>query len=296
MIIIKPEIITEPKIISSNVAETDASVWNPANNYNVTDLVIYDHRIYEALANHTGSTIPPEAPLVWSDLGATNRYRLFDQIIGSPTSNLYTIVYTIRPGALVTGIAFFGLVANTARVQMVDPIAGSVYDNLIDLSSYDESTAYYSYYFSPVSERRQELTLLDLPNYPNADITVTIDNGSEIAYCGELVMGTQRVLGYTNYGTSVGIRDYSKKETDQFGNFKIVQRRYAKFAEYDVSFRNADLASIQRFLASIRATPCVWIGNPELEETIVYGYYKNFQLVISDLNFSDSSIEVEGLT
>lgn len=295
MIVIKPEMITEAKLIASNVPENDAPLWSSATNYTIGQRVIFMHRVYEALTNNHNKR-PDTHPLDWADLGATNRYRMFDSIVSNPTTNPMQLDYTIRPGAVVTGIALFNLDAASVRVQMTDPTEGLVYDQTIDLVDLTAITSYYNYFFEPVGERRTDLTFLNLPTYPLADIRILIDNGNEIAMCGEIALGAQRTLGLTNFGTSVGIRDYSRKETDVLGNVIIVERRFSKIADYAVSFRNTEIASIQRFLASIRATPVVWIGKPDLDELLVYGFYKDFNISISDLNFSDSTIQVEGLT
>jgi uncharacterized protein (DUF2141 family) len=53
---------------------------------------------------------------------------------------------------------------------------------------------------------------------------------------------------------------------------------------------------VQKALADIRTTPTVFIGDPNRPETIVYGFYRNFNIVLSTPSISDCTIEVEGLT
>jgi hypothetical protein len=52
---------------------------------------------------------------------------------------------------------------------------------------------------------------------------------------------------------------------------------------------------VQKALADIRTTPTVFIGDEDRAETIVYGFYRGFNIVISTPSISDCSIEVEGL-
>jgi hypothetical protein len=40
----------------------------------------------------------------------------------------------------------------------------------------------------------------------------------------------------------------------------------------------------------------LWIGTEEYESTIVYGFYKNFDILIAYPEHSECSLEIEGLT
>lgn len=137
--------------------------------------------------------------------------------------------------------------------------------------------------------------LLDLPAYGTAQLSVTVDNAGDPAACGHLVTGTQADLGVALYGTSVGITDYSRKDTDEFGNALVVERAYSKRAEFDLRLDTARVGAIQRLLASIRARPVVWIGEPSYEATVLFGFFKDFTLSISGPSLSDGTLTVEGL-
>ncbi|CAB5555439.1 Uncharacterised protein [Pseudomonas putida] len=52
---------------------------------------------------------------------------------------------------------------------------------------------------------------------------------------------------------------------------------------------------MRRLLAELRATPVVWIGEESYEATILFGFYKDFQIVFSGPTVSDCSITVEGV-
>lgn len=303
MIIIKPEIVNTAKLISSNVPISEYPAWVSGTNYTVGQTVYYqpmgapyphDYRLYNDGEAHT---IPPDQqPMHWLDLGATIRFRLFDQIVSNPTTNSGSIDFTVRMAAIINGIALFGLAAATVRVLMTDPVDGVVFDQTIELTDYSAITSYFTYQFEPVGERMDQALFLSLPAYAAADIRIVIDNGAGIAECGEVVLGMQKVVGHSNYGTQIGIRDYSRKEIDQFGNFIIVERKFAKTADYDVTMQTESLGEIQRYFASIRAVPVVFIGDPLREETVVYGFYKDFQVPIQSPSISTGTIRAEGLT
>ena len=56
---------------------------------------------------------------------------------------------------------------------------------------------------------------------------------------------------------------------------------------------------VQRVLADVRATPCVWIGADDAQlyaPLIVYGWYRDFSIDVAYPTTSYVSLEVEGLT
>jgi len=297
MIIIKPILINETTLFDSNVPEDEYPMWVSGQNTNIGDYRIYEHRIYlNYTGNESHTTPPPDQPDHWQDQGATNRYRLFDQSVSNPTTNSGTIDFTLRLGANANAVTLFNVSAASVRVIMTDPIDGVVYDRTIMLTDYTAIIDWYAYQFEPVGERENETTFLDLPTYAAADIRVIVDAGAGIASCGEVVVGSQKKIGTANFGTAIEIIDFSRKETDQFGNVIIVERKFSKAADYDVTIQTMGLAQVQKFMALIRATPCVFIGDEDRDETIVYGFYKSFKPVISGPVVSSCNLRVEGLT
>ena len=223
---------------------------------------------------------------------------MFDNVVSNVSSRTGGIQFTLTPNEVVNGIAFLNLNATTIRVVVTDPTVGVVYDETKELTGSSEVTDYYSYFFAPLVDLNNlKLAIfLDLPsNYPTASISVTISSGAGVAEVGEVVYGVQTTVGRTNYGTAIGIKSYSRKETDEFGNVTVVKRKNSKYAEYDVDIDNRSLASVQRFFSDIDTVPCLFIGNPDMEELIVYGFYNEFKATISFPTVSKCNLRVEGL-
>ena len=298
MIIIKPDPITASNLTSSNVAENDYSAWS-AGTYNAGDRVIYDHNIYEAI---TTTTEQPDAgaeanPPSWLYVSATNRYKMFDNGVGTQTINSETIDVTITPSQPYNAVALFGLEGATVQLIVKDSGATTVYDETIELTDYSGVTGYYTYWFSPYPDTSiSEAAFLDIPLYTGATYQLIIDAGTGDAKCGEAVFGTQDSVAITNFGTSVGIKDYSIKNVDDFGNITIVQRAYSKRAEFDLTIETNEVGSFNKKLANLRATPAVYIGDPNRQETIIYGYYRDFSVVLSNPSISSCTLTIEGLT
>lgn len=299
MRLIKPVEITPAKLISSNVPETDFATWVSTATYTIDTKVIWNHHIYQALAAVPAGVTPgaevvtDASPAKWLDLGSTNRWRMFDNKVESLTTNPGTITVTIKPGAVVNSLALFNLQGKSVTVTMVDPIEGEVYRKVVSLVD-AAVTNWFDWFFEPVG-RRTDLVVLDMPAYGSANIVVSIDAGPEVAAAGHLVLGAVKQIGTALYGSSVGINDYSRKTTDDFGNTVVIQRSFSNRADFDVELGTSEVTRVRRLLAELRATPVVWIGEETYEATILFGFYKDFQIVFSGPTVSDCSITVEGV-
>lgn len=298
MLIIKPDTITEATLTASNVAEDEHPLW-AAGTYNAGDRVIFNHKVWEAVSTTTtqpdeGSVLnPPE----WLFVSATNRFAMFDVTVGNATANTGTVDVTITPAAPYNALVLFGVKGATAQLIVKDNGGITVYDKTVELADYSNITGLYSYFFGelPLGEQ-SEVAFLDIPLYSGATYQLIIDNGAGIAECGEAAFGVASQLAVTNFGTSVGIKDYSRKDVDQFGNVSIVERAFAKRADYDLTVETAQVGIFSRFLANIRGIPAVYIGDANRSETIVFGFFKDFSVQLSNPSISSCTLTVEGLT
>ena len=297
MRVIKSVVTTDTILTSSNIPEDEYPAWVSGTSYTALDKVIYEHKIYERIVTGAGTTPPNLDQINWLDSGYTNRYRMFDNIVSSVSSRTGGIEFTLTPNQIINGIALLNVNASTVRIVMNDPIEGVVYDRTKELRSSSNVIDYYSYFFAPLINLGDLDTaiFLDLPNKPTATITVYVSSGSGLVEVGEVVYGIQYVVGRTNYGTAIGITSYSRKDTDEFGKVTVVKRKNSKYADYDIDIDNTNLAFVQRLFQDIDSVPCVFIGNPEMEELIVYGFYKDFKATISFPTVSKCTLRVEGL-
>ena len=297
MRVIKSVVTTDTILTSSNIPEDEYPAWVSGASYTALGKVIYQHKIYERIVTGAGTTPPDLDQINWLDSGYTNRYRMFDNIISSVSSRTGGIEFTLTPNQVINGIALLNVNASAVRVVMNDPIEGVVYDRTKELRSPINVTDYYSYFFDPLNNLGDLDTaiFLDLPNKPTATITVYVSSGVGLVEVGEVVYGAQSIVGRTNYGTAIGITSYSRKDTDEFGKVTVIKRKNSKYADYDIDIDNTNLAFVQRLFQDIDSVPCVFIGNPEMEELIVYGFYKDFKATISFPTVSKCTLRVEGL-
>lgn len=296
MRIIRPTEVTDARLLSSSVPENDYPVWVAGSPYTkgTRVIVLATHTIYEALNDNTGvdpTTNTPE----WLAIGHTNRWAMFDEKIGTSTTAVGSINLSLNLG-IISGIALLDLkgVLNV-RVVMTAP-EGVVYDKTINLVDASPVYDWWTYFFEEITISKFVL-LTDLPMYrvSQVDITITGDPAQTIGV-GSLVAG--KLISFSNsvnYGASVGIQDYSVKGRDEFGNSKVVERAFSKRASWNFDVPNTKINLLQRELSDLRARPAIYIGYESLEPMIVYGFYKDFDIVISRPTMSECSLDIEGL-
>lgn len=286
-------------LTSSTVAEPQSPevVWNAATAYTIGNEVIRTttHRKYKRLVAGTTAT-PPEDDIVnWLDIGPTNRWAMFDDVIGTQSiiaTNLTVVLQTEGVGGLYLGEVIGRNVTVTLRSSSSGPV---VYLKDIELDGTD-ITSFYEWFFTPF-EPLTSVVLTDLPyHFSNAVMTISITGTGNVS-CGVCKYGPVHEIGYTQYGSSSGIIDYSRKDIDEFGNYYIVERSYAKKASFDIMTDKVNYSKISKLLASVRATPSVYIGTEYhgYDPITVYGFYKDFNINITYPTMHNCTLDVEGL-
>lgn len=294
MKIITPVVITDAKLVSSSIPETDHPAWNAATAYAEGDRVILTstHSIYQRLVAGTTAGSPDVDPANWQRVGPTNRWAMFDRAVGSLSTATGSMTVTLAPG-MVRGFALVDVNASTAVITMTAGVE-TVYSRTVDLRDGTNIIDWESYFFGDFL-RRKTLILTDLPPYGEAQVTVTISGGGTVSV-GTVVVGSLFDLGISTHGMSLGIVDYSVKSTDAFGVTSVVERAWAKRMTVPVVLDTFKVDEVHRRLASIRAVPVIWIGGDQLDQSVIYGFFKDWSIDVAYAAISYCSLTVEGLT
>jgi len=100
MKMVRPSEIDDTAFISSNVTDSIETIWDDVTTFTVGSIVYVaaTHHEYEAITENI-DIYPPDdidsSEPKWLDLGATNRWRMFDGIVGSHTLNTGSISIVI---------------------------------------------------------------------------------------------------------------------------------------------------------------------------------------------------------
>lgn len=280
-------------LISSTVANTTAD-WSSSTNYVIGNEVVVNFLKYRALT--ANSNKPPATNAAdWVNIGYANRWAMFS---GTTTERSSSSAFNfVISAAGVNSLGFFAVNANTITVVMTDPTDGVVYNRTLNTGFFYEGVNdMYDYFFAPFpsSDQVRDVVALDLPNYASASISITL-NGSNPKSMGMFVAGRIQNLGQALYGSSTGILDYSVKERNNFGNFNIVPRSFSNTADFDVNMMTARVSESQKLLAQYRTSPVAWFGESTLESTIIFGYWKDFDIILGNPTTSQATITVEGV-
>lgn len=300
MKILRPFTVTDSNLVSSVAEAGTFPEYSVTTNFALGDVVISSggasptHHSYESLvADNLGNALDDVSK--WLDLGPTNRWAMFDNVNGTATTDAAGIDATVTVTGRADGLALLAMDATQVRVIVTAGAYGTVYDQTYDLQSDSGITSWYDY-FSEEITYSPDLVLTDLPIYTDPVVTVQIDNTNGSTSCGLMILGQSRELGGTAYGAKAGIQDYSRKETDAFGNYTLVARAYAKRNTYRITCENEQVDSIFNLLAELRATPVVWLGTDDYAMTWAFGWARDWAIEIAYPTKSFLSIEIEGLT
>lgn len=292
MKMIRPVQVTDSVLVSSTVPESDAPAWASGTTYALNDLVIKSHRVYKSIQASNLNHDPANSPTWWIDTGPTNRWAMFDDVVGSSTSATASMTIVLSPG-MVDSLALLEVGAETVSVTMtVGP--DTVYSKTVQLSDNSMVIDWYSYFVEPIKEK--SYCLFDgMPIYGSGTVSITFSRSSGTVSCGVLSIGSKAEIGTVLSNPGIGINDYSRKSTDDFGRTILVKRGYSKRISTRLLIDTNDVDRIARILADYRATPVVWVGSDQFDSMIVFGPYKDFSIDIAYPNVSYCSLQVEGM-
>ena len=297
MRILRPIEVTDAVLASSSVPipviapgnNPDPALWLVGTTYALNAEVRDSTRRYRSRQTANTGNTPAASPAWWLDIGPVNRLGMFDTSLGTLTSAAEQIVVTLAPNSYCDTISLMGVDASTVRAQ----VAGSPFDSTYSMMYPRAVTNMYEYRFEPF-EQREKLLITGLPVGAGVQITLTLAKPGGIARVGMCVPGLMRKFGETEFGASVGIKDYGKKTTDQWGKPTLLEGAWSDRMTITVDVPNYLIDALKRELTRYRSKPVVWIASGLFEATQVYGTFRDFSIVIPNAKKSKCSIEIEG--
>lgn len=300
--ILVPIAIGDAQLVSSTVPENDHPAWSLIAEYAAGDRVIRPllHKVFERLVPGTTTTPPESDPMNWIEVGATNRWAMFDGKVGSATAAeapaTASLSVTVRPAATVRAIALLDVNADTVSIAISTQAGQVLYSRVLPPAfAAAPCDNWFDYYFQPFEQRRL-VVLTGLPPHPSADVTITLTGRSRVSI-GAAMLGPVHQFGDTAYGAGFGVTDYSRITTDAFGVTSIAVRDIADRMTLPVQFPTAISAALKYRLKQLRATPVVVIGS-ELEmyqALVTYGLIKDWYVTLPGPALSTANIEIQGL-
>lgn len=293
--IVQPLPVSDSVLAESDVPESVYPAWSSSTTYNKGGRVhlVSTHKVYESAADGNLNN-DPTASALWVEVGPTNRWAMFDRSNTTQTAQSTSFYYRLQPTGAFNVVFLGGLTgAISRRLRITHPTLGTLFDQVRELTSLPAQAGWWEWFYS--ERRGPSLDVTDVPGVLGAELRIDVTGTTALA-AGVLLFGQAKELGIlVQQGARVGIQDYSRKESTDFGDTVLVQRAYAKRASFDIPIKAELVDEAITYLASIRATPCLFIG-PRYESAVIYGFYKEFDVNIAYSSHSVCSLQVEGLT
>ena len=299
MKVIKSQAVTDTTLTATDVPENDYAEWLIGSTYADGDRVIVTtpniHTIYEsAQSANTGNNPVGDDGTWWTVVSSTNRWKMFNDVIQEQTVQTDGIDVTLEQSQIITALSAVNVDCESIDVIVTDPVDGEIFNQNYPMISYSGITNWYDYFFLPI-ERKSDLAVIGLPPYITASINVVF-NGTGDVKVGALVLGTALTIGDSQYGASFGIIDYSTKSVDAQGRTTITEGTYSDEADIDVVIETARFAQVKKILTDLRNQPTVWVASEEADGTLIYGYYREFEVLYSGPVVAMCTLSIEGLT
>lgn len=295
MYVFKPVKVDDARLTYSSIPENEHPVYSAATTYTAGDHVVCEHKVYKSITGGQGH-YPPETSDDttgnWVLIGPTNQWAMFNGFIDKVTTSTGSAIEVhIVPGVVVDKLSLFGVYGSQVTVEVDDPVDGVVLQETISLHDNSWIKNIYDYLFSPLVQSSEKV--VTIPPYSNATIKVRIEGDS--VGIGLLALGKSQFIGTMQYSSSFGYEDYSTKEVDEFGNPEIVERRYINVLDYLVTMDESEKYRVKGILASLRATPSVWVGLETDPSSIIYGIPDDLEVVYTEYDISDYNLRVTGV-
>ncbi|KOC19249.1 hypothetical protein GL58_18765 [Comamonas testosteroni] len=294
MLLIRPTKVTPAMVTASSAGAADpdysatvswalnSRVYLPANG-----------KTYECVQAPALDKYPPTEPLYWKLAAPSNRWSMFD---GEPSTSTVTagdLTTTVVVPGRINAVALFGLVGS--RLQITQRSVANTVLATFDKQLIRPPASWYEYFYR-TSEQIPDAVFTGLVPSTGSKLEITIKGP---AACAAIVVGNQFDLGNAKLGASTSIVDYSKKATSADGVQSFEPGRFSRRMSVVLEQPGERYPSVQRELEKVRATPCVWLGVPDVERyspMTIYGFYRDFSLEVAYTTTNLCSLEIESLT
>jgi len=298
------DVVTGSGLVYCTTAEpaSGETLWDAATSYTVGQVVARTttHHLYENLIAGVNATLPENATTGvtprWLDLGATNRWSQFDQKIGTATTSTTSLTTIVKPG-LGEGLALLDLIGVTAKISATDAGSGVViFERTVDLDSTTIESVF-DWMFSDRVQKRN-VVITDIPaQYPNMVVAVTIESTTGSAI-GVFAVGRAIFIGATEYGAGAGIINFGKVTDDGFGSRTWIEGDWANRVTLPMVGNTSDFNRIHRQLATVRSTPCIYIGSAldSMEPLVCYGVFRDLYITVPNYPSIAMNLEIDGMS
>lgn len=223
----------------------------------------------------------------------TDPQNMFTDVVGTKTTRAGDLIVVLTPGFVGT-IGFAGL-EGTALSVVGESGTTEVFRHEQTLRD-EIITDWFEYFFEPFAQI-SDVFVDEIPPYSDIELTITVE-GTDTA-CGLCAFGALHRFGSTEAGAKVEIIDYSTKEVDATtGVVTLEPGPFSRRISGSIFLNNGEINRMQKVLANMRATATFYsLADDATFESVmtIFGFYRDFSIVIPYPQNSLCSIDIEGL-
>jgi len=303
MKVLKSLVITDANLTSSTVPENDYPEWNSATNYLLGDrvIVLSTHKIYQSLQhpNTNNDPIndpqndPDNLPVWWVEIGATNRWRVFDGLRANVTTSTAPMNYVITPDVVTDGVAILN-----ADCQDLDVVVTfesvEVYNQNFMLVT-RVVLDWYEFFFKPFQQQKN-IYIDGLPPLIGAEISITFNRDVGDVSCGIIAVGNSLFIGQAEYGATSDLRSFSRSEPNEFGVTRLIRRTPKVLTRQRVIADKALTTFLFELREELESVVSVWSTVDEVDSDLFNAYIINGisdRFVINAENPTKTTLELE---
>lgn len=284
-------------------------VYNPVKPVLKDALVDFGKNTYKALKDIPANDKAPD-PIdkdlkdseKFTLMGADNVYACFDVFLNtrSVSDEDKSLRYRLSSSDFFTGIYLGELDSKEVRIKIYDARTNALLESEKYSLYTNKLMSWSEYFFNTFAKNPTLSNIFYRRTTMTRSVVVEIEaSGYKHNSIGQLFIGNANVIPLTLYsGNTIGMLDFSKVKTNEKSGATMLEvGNMKKQNSFKLLVELAYLNKAYELLANIRATPCVFViaSDSRYQPLVVFGFLKNYEILLEKIGASVIDIQVEGL-
>jgi len=281
-----------------------------ATTYNFNDIVTYENYHYKSVTDGNLGNIPTDNPSLWLKWSVSNPHACIDLKSGTSTicdattktggASPYDLILefdTSRYDTIALGdVRGTDIIIEVFQSSdLVTPVQ-TITEKIETRYTVD---SWFNYFYSPLipdlTEFERNFFYRIQPVVGKVKVTVTEGYGS-YSSIGFLNSGKTEYVADTLFSVGMGIEDYSKKETDEFGDTSLTRRISRDTMDIEIQFESGRINHVKRLIKRKLGKVVLFIvdesADSGYENLLLQGYVENYTTVLSNPVQTQASISI----
>jgi hypothetical protein len=232
----------------------------------------------------------------WTEVGPTNRWRMFDLVRDTQTTAASPLTLTITPGERISGLALDNILADRVDVAVKrDGVTIKSYSRTLRTRT---TLTWYGYFFGEYRQRRAA-AWFDVPPFVDISLEFTFTRAAGAVGVGAIVVGRQVVIGNVKRDPNYQRLNFSSYDRDTSGNATFDPERSVPTPKLRAYCDEAMASDLLAAMDDLNALPAVWSSMDDseaawFEPLLVLGVYRSWSMTPFAAAQIMNEIELEG--